>query len=152
MKKYIKLLVFFFVAFSCKNSSNELMKNMDFKSFEMKTPKSWVMFQEKGIDSYVGGITMDNDEKIYFDYGSYSNNLKDLEIGNNVRFEKIDGFSAKIISSGKEINNTTGIYFDSIQVQKEDPGKVKLQFSGKNISEKNEKQLLKSFQTLKFKK
>ncbi len=55
-------------------------KEMDFGSFSMKMPDNWNYIEARGIDSFVGKISLDAKDTIYFDYGMYSNSLKE-ELG-----------------------------------------------------------------------
>lgn len=155
MKTIIKILLSFLIfsiILNCATKNEEPLRKMEFIFFEMMTPKNWKKIKMQGIDSYVGAIKMDNNEKIYYDYGYYSNKLIDLEKNNKVIYEKIGGLNSKIIISGNENEKASGIYFDSIRFVKEDSMRIRLQFSGRNLSPTNEKKLLKSFRTLKFKK
>ena len=112
----------------------------------MTVPKNWKKINLKGIDSQVGAVKLDKNEKIFYDYGYYSNKLKDLEKDNSVEFKIIDEKKAKIIHG-----YYTGIYFDSIKFIKSDSMNMKLQFSTKNLSKINQKKILTAFETLKFK-
>ena len=50
---------------------------MDFGAFSMKTPKKWIYIKERGIDSFIGKIGIDNRDTLYFDYGLYSSDLEE---------------------------------------------------------------------------
>lgn len=52
---------------------------MDFGAFTIETPHSWKQIKEKGIDSYVGRIAIDNQDTLDFDLGWYSNTLTENE-------------------------------------------------------------------------
>jgi Cytochrome c len=62
---------------SCKTKTNDL-QTLDFKAFQLKTPPGWTIFKEKGIDSYVGGLTNGKDS-MWFDYGWYSAEIDEDE-------------------------------------------------------------------------
>ena len=154
MKNVLKISFIFLnliLLLNCNVASTNSLKQIDFEFFEMTVPKNWKKIKSQGIDSHVGALKMDNNEKIYYDYGYYSNKLIDLEKGNDVTYEKIDGLSAKIISAKNQYKSATGIYFDSIKFVKNDSMRIRLQFSGKNLSRTNESKILESFRTLKFK-
>lgn len=144
--KIIPVLLFLSLFTGCRSQWNEYQK-MEFKYFEITVPQAWKAIQLRGIDSYVGAIQLNHHEKVTFDYGQYSNPLTDLEKGNIVLYEKINGLNAKIIHSENQNSNhnTVGIYFEQIR------GKIKFEMNGKNISKKNQQELLKVFRTLKFK-
>lgn len=116
----------------------------------MTVPKNWTTVKLTQIDSYVGAIKMDNNEKLYFDYGYYSNNLKNLEFGNKVTYQNIANRRVKIITGEKPTGNSTGIYFDKIKFVKEDSMNVKLQFSAKDITLNNEKKIIEAIKTIQF--
>ena len=52
---------------------------MDFGAFSIETPKSWKQIKAQGIDSYVGGIAIDDKDTLDFDLGWYSNTLTEYE-------------------------------------------------------------------------
>ena len=57
------------------NFSSE--KEMDFGPFSMKTPENWTYIKQRGIDSFVGKIALDNNDTLEFDYGLYSSKLEE---------------------------------------------------------------------------
>lgn len=77
-------LYFLLILMSC----NKATKKLDFDKFEIEVPNSWHKIAKAGIDSQVGGITMDNNDTLYFDLGWYSNDLAEdkpyLVEGNSV--------------------------------------------------------------------
>ena len=82
MKRIIPIMVLCLIA--CKNSNNDVSEinnienhTLDFGAFTIVTPKSWKKINEKGIDSYVGGIAIDEKDTLFFDLGCYSNNLNE---------------------------------------------------------------------------
>lgn len=54
-------------------------KTIDFGSFTIETPQTWKPIEEKGIDSYVGSIAIDNTDTLSFDLGWYSNKLYEYD-------------------------------------------------------------------------
>ena len=144
--KFFATYFFLLVLSGCSSALNLETKILNFGDFEMTVPKNWKKINLKGIDSQVGAVKLDKNEKIFYDYGYYSNKLKDLEKDNSVEFKIIDGKKAKIIHG-----YYTGIYFDSIKFIKSDSMNMKLQFSTKNLSKINQKKILTAFETLKFK-
>lgn len=54
-------------------------KTMDFGAFTIETPLTWKQIKEKGIDSYVGRIAIDDTDTLDFDLGWYSNTLTEYE-------------------------------------------------------------------------
>jgi hypothetical protein len=67
----------FILAVSCKRKTAD-WQALDLGAFKLKTPPGWVIFKEKGIDSYVGGLTNGKDS-LWFDYGWYSAEIDDDE-------------------------------------------------------------------------
>lgn len=53
------------------------MKTLDLKAFTIKTVDSWKYIERRGIDSFVGDIAIDNKDTLNFDYGLYSNSLRE---------------------------------------------------------------------------
>lgn len=50
---------------------------MDFGEFTIDVPSTWQTVRTKGIDSYVGLMTLDHGDTVSFDLGSYSNSLEE---------------------------------------------------------------------------
>ncbi len=48
---------------------------LDFGLFSIEAPVSWSKVKSKGVDSYVGGIAIDDTDTLEFDLGWYSNSL-----------------------------------------------------------------------------
>lgn len=76
MARYIYCLLFFALINSCKTQVSK-SQLLDFKIFTIETPEGWEKFIEDGIDSYVGGIKLDSTDKLFFDFGLYSNDLEE---------------------------------------------------------------------------
>lgn len=61
----------------CSENSN-VSKTIDFKAFKIKVPMTWNKLDSlKAIDSYIGGISTQVGDTIYFDYGLYSPNFNE---------------------------------------------------------------------------
>ena len=140
------IIFILFILIECASTESKKTKVLNLTSFEITVPKNWKEIKMKGIDSKIGAIKLNNQEKVFYDYGLYSNKLTDLEPNNYVEYDKIDGKRAKIITG-----NSTGIYFDSIKFDEEDSMNIKLQFSANNLSKQNEEKLIQAFKTIKFK-
>jgi hypothetical protein len=69
---------------------------------------------------------------------------------NNISWDSINGFKAKIVSPRKSGIGITGIYIDSVRGS--GPYTDRFNLYGTNLTPENEKDLLKVFKTLKFKK
>jgi hypothetical protein len=50
---------------------------LDAGDFTIEVPSSWKILKEKGIDSSVGEIAIDETDTIFFDLGMYSNSLEE---------------------------------------------------------------------------
>lgn len=68
VKKYLLILLFLL---SCRDES----KTLDAGSFTIEVPNNWEILKEKGIDSFVGKISIDETDTVSFDLGWYSNSL-----------------------------------------------------------------------------
>ena len=133
---------------------------MDFETFTIEVPKNWVAIKEKGIDSYVGRIAIDNRDTLSFDLGWYSNDLKEeFSFGEDTaglekrlkskRSEEIvDNKKAIIVKPKKTGIGITGIYIDSLWTA--GSGIDKFQLNGHNLRPENERTLLNAIRTIKF--
>jgi len=85
-----RILLLFTIVFGLTASSQtELRRDtttLDFGLFTIETPKSWTKIKERGTDSYVGRIAIDNKDTLDFDLGWYSNKL--YETGDTIILHK----------------------------------------------------------------
>lgn len=106
---------------------------MDFKTFTIEVPKTWTAIKDRGIDSYVGRIAIDNRDTIFFDMGWYSNTLDEEKP------YKIENDSVFVINEQKSTaNNSFYDYYgraDTVSLEKFLKNKVDLQ----KIDDKNAK-------------
>ncbi|WP_146191042.1 hypothetical protein [Sphingobacterium athyrii] len=81
MKQFIKLShisALTILVVGCKDPS--CTKTMDFGLFTLEVPYKWQQVKQNGIDSYVGAISVDKIDTLYFDLGMYSNSLTEHNI------------------------------------------------------------------------
>lgn len=77
MKHLIISLTFLFIL-SC--TAKQLpWQTLDFGAFRLKTPPGWTIIKERGIDSYVGGLTNGKDS-LWFSYSPYGISMGSDEI------------------------------------------------------------------------
>lgn len=69
---------------------------------------------------------------------------------NNVSWDTISGYAAKIVYPRKSGIGTTGIYIDSLWAS--GPAVDRFNLYGENLQPENEKKVLKALRTLKFRK
>lgn len=189
MKNLFPIIFLSLIACNNSNDINSKLKNsknhiLDFNAFTIETPETWKKVEEKGIDSYVGGIVIDEKDTLFFDLGWYSNKLNedppriierymlekvkiedstDLIIVENIRkidFDKyrkqniiwdtIDNYNAKIVFPIRPGIGMTGVYIDSLWGSEYAVDKFNLY--GSNLKPENEKVLLKAIRTIKFNK
>ena len=184
--RYLTIILTFFL-FSFLNNNGK--KNLDFGAFSLETPENWKYIKARGIDSFVGKIALDENDTLNFDYGMYSNSLKEElgliitkdsvfeEVENpNIKdtlnpyvlkfyarrdtlkleslykttesFETIENLKAKIVTPKKIGIGLTGVYFENTSLKHKG---MRLQISGYNLTEKNQKEFLKVIKTIKFK-
>jgi hypothetical protein len=62
---------------SCTNKQRGGAKTLDFGEFTIDVPSTWQPVRAKGIDSYVGLMTLDHGDTVSFDLGWYSNPLEE---------------------------------------------------------------------------
>jgi hypothetical protein len=186
MLKFITAILIFGL-FACNQTqSKHDTKILDFGSFTVEVPTSWTKIKEKGFDSYVGKIAIDNKDTLDFDLGWYSNKLYETEITildssmmnsidtnavnfysiifvkdknlvdpdkyrkNNISWDTIDGYRAKIVYPRQSGIGITGVYIDSLWQAGSDVDRFNLY--GRNLKPDNEKKVLEVLRTLKFHK
>ena len=80
MKKFLKISIILFGLLSCDSrKTTDDAKTLDFGSFTIETPNGWTKIKERGIDSYVGRIAIDESDTLEFDLGRYSNDLTEYQ-------------------------------------------------------------------------
>lgn len=86
-------------------------QRLDAGPFSILAPSRWEFHQLEGVDSFVGEFVGD-DVTLRFDFGAYSNSLKQEKKPEYVVVNKsISGFRAKIVSPRKPGHGITGVYF-----------------------------------------
>ena len=121
------------------------LKTLDVNRFTIIIPTTWKLEEVKGYDSFVREITINEQEKINIDLGWYSSNLNVDNATHDITFKPIDNRNAKIVRPKNFQPGITGVYFDSLDIQK-----TKLQISGVDLSEGNQRLFLNAIETLKF--
>jgi len=79
MKRFLAIITVLSLAACNQSKSRHDTKEMNFGAFIIETPQSWKQIKAKGIDSYVGGIAIDDKDTLHFDLGWYSNTLTEYE-------------------------------------------------------------------------
>lgn len=88
--------------YSCGQDKNKDWKTLDFGSFKLTTPHNWIIIKEKGIDSYVGGLTNGKDT-LFFDYGWYSPSVGDEDpLKHKLAIDTVNGLIANIVIPNKD--------------------------------------------------
>ena len=131
---------------SCETENVE-PKTVDLEKFTIQVPGTWNASKLQGFDSFVGEIKINDKEKITFDLGWYSNELKVDPTTHDIDFMTIDNKRAKIVKPKNLGQGTTGVYFDSLETTKTN----KFHMSGTGLSSENQKLLLTAIESLKFK-
>jgi hypothetical protein len=189
MKKIIYCILIFASACTDKKTEPSASKNktLDFKKFTIDVPNHWTPVEVQGTDSYVRQIAVGQGDTLIFDYGYYSNSLREYDptilptsyladmLKNerdtsgiiftdhpekvnidkvkkqNVTFDSISGFEAKIVFPRKSGRGLTGVYFDSLGNDGGGIGRTRLNLIGNNLTKSNEQDLLNAIQTIKIK-
>lgn len=102
-------------------------------AFEIEMPSDYQYYSLRGIDSYVGEITVPGSERSYFfDYGWYSNSLDDYyrKEDYTVSLDTLKGKFARVVLP-KHKNKGAGIFVRKIR------GDNSLLFFGKGLSNKD---------------
>jgi hypothetical protein len=144
MKKLILILMLSLIILSC-NDENE-QKTLDVERFTIIVPSTWTLEDVQGYDSFVRQIKINEQEMISIDVGWYSSNLNVDNLTHDILFKRIDNRDAKIVQPKAFQLGTTGVYFDSLDIQK-----TKFQMSGIDLSHRNQRLFLSAIETLKFK-
>ena len=145
MKRFL-FIILVIGTISCETDNVE-PKIVDFEKFTIQVPGTWNASNQQGYDSFVGQIEINDKEKITFDLGWYSNQLKVDATTHDINFMTIDNKKAKVVKPKDFGQGTTGVYFDSLETTKTN----KFQMSGTGLSSDNQKLLLTAIETLKFK-
>jgi hypothetical protein len=146
------LVAGFFVVLICGCHSSKPVtssKELDFVPFTISVPSTWERLDRRGIDSYIGGIIMDDRDTAFFDLGMYSWSLPE-ENNSTVTRETIDGYNAKVLIATNGAKGITGIYIDSVSGEGQNRDRFNLY--GRNLSTRNRDLLITAARTLKFKK
>lgn len=155
-------------------------KVLDFGAFTIETPKGWTKMKERGVDSYVGRIAIDDSDTLEFDLGWYSNDLteyQEVKMGDGKTYyiSSYDtAYSPTLVdSANKEKVVKSSVTWDTIDGRKAkvlSPIKAgigttgiyidslwergsdvdKFNLYGSNLKTQNQKALLAAFKTLKF--
>ncbi|KAB2916170.1 MAG: hypothetical protein F9K23_08650 [Bacteroidetes bacterium] len=76
-KEYIFLLILIFIFSQCKDKTS--LHSINAGSFNIQTPKSWKIVEEKSFDSFVAGIITNTNDTIIIEQGFYSPMLTEQE-------------------------------------------------------------------------
>ncbi len=144
MKRMILGLVVVLTILSCSDEAEQIV--LDVERFTIKIPSTWTLEEVQGYDSFVRQIKINEQEKIGIDIGWYSSNLNVDNSAHDIGFKIIDNRDAKIVKPKNFQRGTTGVYFDSLDIQK-----TKFQMSGIDLSAGNQQLFLTAIETLKFK-
>jgi len=117
---------------------------VDAGPFLILAPPGWEFHQLDGADSYIGEF-VGNSIVLRFDYGGYSNPLKEERKPIYVVIHKsIDGHAAKIVSPRVPGHGITGVYFRNAG------NASALTLFGKDLTPTQQELALKIFETLRF--
>ena len=183
MQKLIILSIIFAGLISCSETkSTSKTKTLDFGTFTIETPSGWKKIKGQGVDSYIGGIAIDESDTIEFDLGWYSNDLTEyqevkMDDGKTYYISSYDtAYSPTLVDSANKDkvvkSNVTWETVDGRQAKILSPIKVgigttgiyidslwqagpdvdKFNLYGTNLKPGNEKAVLTAFKTLKFHK
>ena len=144
MKKIILVLIGGLTILSCNDEAEQ--KTVDLERFTIIIPSTWTLEEVQGYDSFVREIKINGKEKISIDLGWYSSNLNVDSSTHDIIIEIIDHKEAKVVKPKKFRSGTTGVYFDSLDIQK-----TKLQMSGIDLSTGSNRLFLTAIETIKFK-
>ena len=139
------LTISIIILFSCDDNEVEQIE-FSIKNFTIELPSNWTFNEVQGYDSYVSQIKTSDNQIINMDLGLYSSDLSVDNKAHNVIYQMIDNKEAKIVIPKNPQNGTTGVYFENLDEQG-----TKLQLSGTDLLESNQRQFLTAIETIKFK-
>lgn len=147
-KSMKRLSTFFIIGFAFVSCNDEGLdqKTLDVKKFTIVVPSQWTLEEVQGFDSFVTRMMINDQDFVTIDLGAYSDNLNVDASTHEVMLSMIDGRAAKIVKPKRVQNGTTGVFFDSIDIDKN-----KLQLSGVNLSGESQHLLLSAIEGIKFK-
>ena len=143
MKRLIIVLIASLTVLSCNDEVEQ--KTLDVDKFTIIIPSTWTLEEVQGYDSFVRQIRINEQEKISIDLGWYSSNLNVDNSTHDIIIKTIDNKAAKIVKPKNFQQGTTGVYFDSLDIQK-----TKFQMSGIDLSAGNQRLFLTAIETIKF--
>ncbi len=143
MKNVILVLIAGLTILSCNDEVEH--KTLDVEKFTIVVPTTWSLEELQGYDSFVRQIRINEQEKISIDLGWYSSNLNVDNSTHEIIARTIDNRYAKIVRPINFQKGTTGVYFDSLDIQK-----TKFQMSAVDLSPGNQRLFLTAMETLKF--
>jgi hypothetical protein len=73
----LRFTIMLLTLLSCTDKQRGETKTLDFGEFTIDVPSTWQPVRAKGIDSYVGLMTLDHGDTVSFDLGWYSNPLEE---------------------------------------------------------------------------
>jgi hypothetical protein len=95
---------------------------------------------------------VDTTGKIFLAKDSITEQDREKYRKQQISYQIIDGYQAKIVSPKHPGIGLTGVYFDSLSTIGEGMGNIKLEFSGENIQPKNNALFQQAIRTIQFKK
>ena len=144
MKRLVIVFIASLTVLSCDEEVEQ--KTLDVDKFTIIIPSTWNLEEVQGYDSFVRQIRINEQEKISIDLGWYSSNLNVDNSTHDILTKIIDSRDAKIVKPRNFQKGITGVYFDSLDIQK-----TKFQMSGVDLSSGNQRLFLAAIETLKFK-
>jgi hypothetical protein len=119
---------------------------VDAGPFSILAPLDWGFHQLEGVDSFVGEFVGDS-VRLVFDFGAYSNPLKEEKKPEYVvSYESIGGFRAKVVSPRTPGHGVTGIYFRDVGFGH----RTALSLWGRDLTSAQQELALKIFETIRF--
>jgi len=143
MKRLLTALIASLTILSCHDEIEQ--KTLNVEKFTIIVPTTWSLEEMQGYDSFVRQIRINEQEKISIDLGWYSSNLNVDNSTHEIIARTIDNKDAKIVRPINFQKGTTGVYFDSLDIQR-----TKFQMSGVDLSPGNQRLFLTAIETLKF--
>ncbi|MGH2667504.1 hypothetical protein [Flavobacterium sp.] len=178
--KNLSLIICLLISVTFSSCSTNKSKKIDMGVYLIDIPQNWKKINIQGIDSDMNAILTSSSDTILSDYGVYSEkfeetnkvfskeqilkykaikmDVKELHSSDTPEIDQTQGtflkeyyyydtinkHIAKVKIPKKESQGETGIYFNSIN-------KNRLTIIGRNLKSNEQNELLKAFETIRFK-
>lgn len=136
---------------SCNKLKYSNLKSIDIYDYQLEVPAQFELIEEQGIDSYVGKLSGEGID-IPFDFGVYTSPDKDLDQEKyDIYFETFGTVERQIVVPKDSQADFTTLHIRDLENYSELGGYVSLKMYTNNITQKEQKLVVKIFESAKLK-